>query len=180
MDHLVIVSHDHAPVIVLHPWFNVDVQTWVEDVRVMPPHDAAPGAFLAGVLDEFAPRDATIATGKMLWAQTLLALQHAAPTARFITADNTMMDRMRSIKDAGELELMQRAATIADVALARDDHAYACRHDRAGRGDRGRVSDSARRRRRPVVPAGIIAVGNGSDPRRHIFTRNTDLALEPE
>ena len=52
----VIVSHDHAPVIVLHPWFNVDVQTWVEDVRVMPPHDAAPGAFLAGVLGEFALR----------------------------------------------------------------------------------------------------------------------------
>jgi Xaa-Pro aminopeptidase len=175
----VIVSHDHAPVIVLHPWFNVDVQTWVEDVRVMPPHDAAPDAFLAGVLGEFAPRDATIATGKMLWAQTLLALQHAAPTARFITADNTMMDRMRSIKDAGELELMQRAATVADVALAET-----ITRMRVGMTERDVAIEVEYQIRLaggdgPSFPAGIIAVGNGSDPRRHIFTRNTDLALEP-
>jgi Xaa-Pro aminopeptidase len=31
----------------------------------------------------------------------------------------------------------------------------------------------------PSFPAGIIAVGNRSDPARHIFTRNTDLVLSP-
>ena len=30
-----IVSREHDPVILLHPWFNVDVDTWVSDVRIM-------------------------------------------------------------------------------------------------------------------------------------------------
>ncbi len=143
------------------------------------PQDSAPGPFLAGILAEFAPRNATIATGKMLWGQTLLALQQAAPTARFITAGNSMMDRMRSIKDAGELELMQRAATVADIALAET-----IKRMRVGMTERDVAIEVEYQIRLaggdgPSFPAGIIAVGNGSDPRRHIFTRNTDLALEP-
>jgi Xaa-Pro aminopeptidase len=173
-----IVSHDHNPVLVLHPWFDVDVDTWVEDVRVMP-DDADPQAFLAGVLAEFAPEQKTIASGKMLWGQTLLALQRAAPNARFITADNTMMDRLRAIKDADELALLQRAATIADDALA-----ATIRRMRPGMTERDVAVEVEYQIRLaggegPSFPAGIIAVGNGSDPRRHIFTRNTDIALEP-
>src|SRR5215218_4157395 len=91
----VIVSHDHDPVIVLHPWFNVDVQTWVPDVRVMAPTETNPNACLASILREFDPGTKSIAVGKLLWAETLLALEEAAPTARFIPATNTMMDRMR-------------------------------------------------------------------------------------
>jgi Xaa-Pro aminopeptidase len=175
----VIVSHDHDPVIVLHPWFDVDIETWVEDVRVMPADFADPDAFLAGVLSEFAPQEKTIATGKMLWGQTLLALQQAAPTARFITADNTMMDRMRAIKDADELALLQRAATIADVALAET-----IARMRPGMTERDVAIEVEYQIRLAggdgsSFPAGIIAVGNGSDPRRHIFTRNTDLMLDP-
>jgi Xaa-Pro dipeptidase len=174
-----IVSHDHDPVIVLHPWFTVDVETWVEDVRVMPPGEPDPNAFLADVLAEFSPEGKTVATGKMIWGQTLLALQQAAPDARFIAADNTMMDRMRAIKDADELALLQRAATIADVALAETigrmrpgmterDVAIEVEYQIRLAGGEG-----------PSFPAGIIAVGNDSDPLRHIFTRNTDIALEP-
>lgn len=175
----VIVGHDHDPVIILHPWFNVDVETWVEDVRVMPPGDTDPNVFLAAVLAEFAPGGMTIATGKMLWGQTLLALQQAAPDARFIAADNTMMDRMRAIKDAAELALLQRAATIADVALAET-----IARMRPGMTERDVAIEVEYQIRLaggegPSFPAGIIAVGNGSDPRRHIFTRNTDVKLEP-
>lgn len=174
-----IVGHDHDPVIILHPWFNVDVETWVEDVRVMPPGDTDPNVFLAAVLAEFAPGGMTIATGKMLWGQTLLALQQAAPDARFIAADNTMMDRMRAIKDAAELALLQRAATIADVALAET-----VARMRPGMTERDVAIEVEYQIRLaggegPSFPAGIIAVGNGSDPRRHIFTRNTDVKLEP-
>lgn len=175
----VLVGHDHDPVIILHPWFDVDVETWVEDVRVMPSGAPDPNAFLAGVLAEFAPGGKTIATGKMLWGQTLLALQQAAPDARFIAADNTMMDHMRAIKDADELTLLQRAATIADVALAET-----VARMRPGMTERDVAVEVEYQIRLaggegPSFPAGIIAVGNGSDPRRHIFTRNTDVKLEP-
>lgn len=174
-----IVSLDHDPVIVLHPWFNVDVHTWVEDIRVMAPKELDPDGFLAGVLKEFAPEGKTIATSKMLWGQTLLALQKGAPTAKFITADNTMMDKMRAVKDEDELALMQRVADITDTALAetikrmkfgmteRDVHLEVEYQIRLAGGDG------------PSFTAGIISVGNGSDPKRHIFTRNTDLKLMP-
>ena len=174
-----IVSQDRDPVIVLHPWFNVDVNTWVEDVRVLAPGEPDPDRYLAKVLAEFAPAGKTIATSKMLWGQTMLALQAGAPDARFITADNTMMDRMRSIKDADELEAMQAVATITDTALAET-----IKRMRMGMTERD-VSLEVEYQIRlaggdgPSFAAGIISVGNGSDLNRHIFTRNTDLVLEP-
>jgi Xaa-Pro aminopeptidase len=177
----VIVSQDHDPVILLHPWFNVDVDTWVPDVRVMPAEvdEAGPNRFLATVLQEFDPAGKTVAVGKMAWASTLLALEEAAPDATFIQATNAMMDEMRSIKDEHELALMQRAAEITDVALAETikrmkpgiterDVAIEVEYQIRVAGGDG-----------PSFPAGIISVGNGSDPGRHIFTRNTGLVLEP-
>ena len=174
-----IVSQDHDPVIVLHPWFNVDVHTWIPDVRVMERKEANPNAYLATVLAEFDPAGKTIATSKLLWGQTLLAYQEAAPTARFISAGDTMMDKMREVKDEEEIKLMQEVATITDVALAET-----IKRMRVGMTERD-VSLEVEYQIRlaggdgPSFTAGIISVGNGSDPNRHIFTRNTDFVLNP-
>ena len=174
-----IVSQDHAPVIVLHPYFNVDVETSIEDVRVMPMGEEDPDGYLAGVLREFAPEGKTIATSKLLWGQTLLALQAAAPTARIIPATDTMMDTMRAVKDEEELALMQEVATITDTALAET-----IKRMRVGMTERDVAIEVEYQIRLaggdgPSFPAGIISVGNGSDPNRHIFTRNTDFVLNP-
>lgn len=174
-----IVGREHDPVVVLHPWFNVDVQTWVADVRVMPEGEPHPNAFLAGVLREFDPAGRTVAVGKMLLGQTLLALQAAAPTARFVPATNTMMDRMRVIKDEAEITLMQRAAEITDAALAATIAAM-----KPGITERDVAIEVEYQIRRaggdgPSFTPGIICVGNGSDPDRHIFTRNTETVLAP-
>jgi Xaa-Pro aminopeptidase len=173
-----IVGQEHDPVILLHPTLAVNVETWVDDVRVMP-EDADPGRWLADALAEFAPAGKTIAAGKMLWAETLLALQQAAATARFIPATNAMMDRMRAVKDEDELALMARAAEIADVALAET-----LKRMRPGMTERDVAVEVEHQIRLaggdgPSFAAGIIAVGNGSDPKRHIFTRNTNLRLDP-
>ncbi len=173
-----IVSQDHDPVIVLHPWFNVDVETWIEDVRVMEPKATDPNAYLASILAEFDPGGKTIATSKLLWGQTMLAYQEAAPTARFITAGDTMMDKMREIKDEEEIAIMQEVATITDIALAET-----IKKMRVGMTERD-VSLEVEYQIRlaggdgPSFTAGIISVGNGSDPNRHIFTRNTDFVLD--
>jgi Xaa-Pro aminopeptidase len=174
-----IVGQEHDPVILLHPTFAVGVETWVDDVRVKPEDESDPQRWLAAALAEFAPAGKTIAAGKMLWAETLLALQQAAPTARFIPATNAMMDRLRAVKDEHELALMARAAEIADVSLAET-----LKRMRPGMTERD-VSVEVEYQIRlaggdgPSFAAGIIAVGNGSDSERHIFTRNTDLRLEP-
>jgi len=174
-----IVSQDHDPVIVLHPWFNVDVHTWVKDVRVMERKEPNPNEFLAKILAEFNPAGKTIATSKLLWGQTMLAFQEAAPTARFIAAGDTMMDKMREVKDDEEIALMQEVATITDVALAET-----IKRMRVGMTERD-VSLEVEYQIRlaggdgPSFTAGIISVGNGSNPNRHIFTRNTDFVLDP-
>lgn len=174
-----IVSQDHDPVVVLHPSFNVDVRTWILDVRVMDRKEANPNAYLASVLSEFNPAGKTIATSRLLWGQSLLALQEAVPTARFLSASATMMDRMREVKDYEEIALMQEVATITDVALAET-----IKRMQIGMTERD-VSVEVEYQIRlaggdgPSFSAGIISVGNGSDPNRHIFTRNTDSVLNP-
>lgn len=175
----VVVSQDRDPVLVLHPWFDVDVETWVSDVRVMPAGTADPDAFLAGVLREFDPGAKTVAVAKMLWGQTLLALQAAAPAARFLPATNTMMDRMRAIKDDEEIALMQRAAEITDQALAATLAVM-----RPGMTEREVAFEVEYQIKRhggdgPSFTPGIICVSNASDPARHIMTRNTETVLAP-
>jgi len=174
-----IVSHDHDPVIVLHPHFNVDVETWVPDVRVMAHGEQDPDGYLAKVLAEFAPDGKTIATSKLLWGQTLLTVQKAAPSARFISTTDTMMDKMRVVKDEEELVLMEEVARITDVSMAET-----IKRMRVGMTERDVAIEVEYQIRLaggdgPSFNAGIISVGNGSDPNRHIFTRNTDFVLNP-
>ncbi|MCB0158063.1 MAG: aminopeptidase P family N-terminal domain-containing protein, partial [Caldilineaceae bacterium] len=86
-----LISLDRDPVLVLQQSFaiNVEQETWIEDIRVLPAGQD-PDAFLAKVLADFAADGKTIAVSKMLWGQTLLSLQAGAPGARFIPAGDDM------------------------------------------------------------------------------------------
>lgn len=173
-----LVPREGEPLLLLHPYFaiNIQAQTWIGDIRVLPDGED-PDHWLAGVLAEFKPAGKTIASGKMLWGQSLLSLQAATPGARYITATNAMMDRVRAVKDADELALMQRAAEITDAAMGDTFKAL-----KVGMSERDVAVEVDYQLRRhggdgPSFYPGIICVGNGSDPARHIFTRNTDMKL---
>lgn len=175
-----LVSLDRDPVLVLQQSFTVgiDEQTWIQDRRVLPA-DADPDAFLAQVLADFDPAGKTIAVSKMLWGQTLLALQAGAPGARFIPATNSMMDQVRTIKDPDEIALMERAAEITDQALE-----ATIRQMTIGMTENDVATEVLYQIKRhggdgDSFYPGIICVGNGSDPDRHIFTRNTTMRLDP-
>jgi len=171
-----LVSRERDPVLLFQRSFAADVPTWIADVRVLG-DDEDPQQFLANALASFEPEGRTIAVSKMLWGQTLLALQRAAPGASFVPATNEMMDRLRSVKDAQELELMQRAAAITDRALE-----ATVRELRMGMTEREVANEVVHQIRRcggdgfSFYP-GIICVGNGSDPTRQIMTRNTEMEL---
>lgn len=172
------VRREGAPTLVLQKAFAVNIrqQTWVEDIRIMP-DDVDPDEYLGNVARDVAPRAATIALGKMVWAQTALSLQAAFPKGRLIAATNSFMDRIRTIKDPDEIDLMTRAAVITDLALA-DTVARM----KIGMTERDVAIELDYQMRRhggdgPSFYPGIICVGNGSDPQRHIFTRNTDMVL---
>jgi len=177
---VMLVPREGEPVLLLHPYFTVNIkeQTWIGDIRVLPAGEDA-DAWLARMLAAFHPAGKTIAVAKMLWGQSLLSLQFATPGARYIPATNAMLDRVRAIKDAGELALMQRAAEITDAAMADTFKAL-----KVGMSERDVAVEVDYQLRRhggdgPSFYPGIICVGNGSDPARHIFTRNTELKLVP-
>ena len=175
-----LVPREGEPVLLLHPNFavNINAQTWITDIRTLPAGEE-PDRWLTRMLAEFKPAGKTIAIGKMLWGQSLLALQAATPGARYIAAGNAMMDRVRMVKDADELALMQRAAEITDAAMGDTFKAL-----KIGMTERDVAIEVDYQLRRhggdgPSFYPGIICVGNGSDPGRHIFTRNTDTKLLP-
>jgi Xaa-Pro dipeptidase len=177
---VMLVSSVGEPVLLLHPYFTVNIkqQTWIGDIRVLPDGED-PDRWLARMLAQYQPAGKTIATGKMLWGQSLLSLQAATPGARYIPATNAMLDRVRAVKDADELALMQRAAEITDAAMA--DTLKALKVGMSERDVAVEVDYQLRRHGGdgPSFYPGIICVGNGSDPARHLFTRNTDMKLDP-
>jgi Xaa-Pro dipeptidase len=177
----VLFGLDQDPVLVFQKDFFVeyDEETiWIKDARVLP-DDKDPNAFIAEILAEFKPEGKTIGFNKMLWGQTLLSLQAAAPGAKFVPAGDEMMDRVRSIKDEGELELMARASEITDQVLE-----AVIRVMKPGMVERDIATEVVYQIRLhggddySFYP-GIICVGNGSDSKRSIMTRNTGMILDP-
>ena len=111
----VILGIDQDPVLVLQEDFarpNFLNQTWIKEVREMPPDYDDPEGFLASALAEFNPQNKRIGVSKTCWGQTLLALQAAAPSAAFISTTDEMMDAVRVVKDEQELVWMKQAAEI--------------------------------------------------------------------
>jgi Xaa-Pro aminopeptidase len=153
-------------------------QTWVEDIRVMG-REKDPVSFFEKVVAEFAPGGKTIAVGKTVWSQSLLALREAAPGARFIPATSAMMDKVREVKDEEELRLMRKAAEITEATLA-----ATISNMRSGMTERDVAVEVEFQIKRAGGDGysfypGIICVGLGSDPERSIMTRNTDMVLRP-
>lgn len=176
----VIVPVDREPVLVLHQFFAIELPAdlWIEDVRILKA-GSDPEAFFAEVIKDLNLDGKTIAVDKMLWAQSLLALQSSAPSARYLPATDDYTDAIRVVKDDHEIALMEEAARITDLALASTVAVM-----KPGMTERDVAIEVDYQIRKhggdgPSFYPGIIVVGNGSNPDRHIFTRNTPQVLEP-
>jgi Xaa-Pro aminopeptidase len=62
-------------------------------------------------------RAATLGVSDRAWAHSLLALQVAIPSARWVTA-STVTSPLRAVKDAEEIEALRRAGAAADRVAA--------------------------------------------------------------
>ncbi|MDP2662353.1 MAG: Xaa-Pro peptidase family protein [Dehalococcoidia bacterium] len=85
---------------------DFDIRPWAE------PQD--PSAMLREILDHGEGR--TLAVSSQLWAIQLLQLQGAFPGARFVPGSQ-LLDSLRIIKDAEELELMAAVSAMGDGAF---------------------------------------------------------------
>ena len=86
-----------------------------------------PVAIVAGLVGS----SSRIAIGDHTWSRFLLALQAATPDVRFEPA-SPLTARLRSCKDAAEIEWLRRAAQAADrVVAVLDDETFSGRSERA-------------------------------------------------
>ncbi len=175
-----LISLDRDPVLILTRGFAVKVQdrTWINDIRILP-NDVQPDEFLAGIVRELGISTQTIGLGKSVWSQTALSLQAAAPEATFVPVTNAFTDKIREVKDADEIALMERASAITDAAME-----AIVRQMRVGMTERELAIEVDYQLRlhggdKPSFYPGIICVGNGSDPLRDINECNLDLTLDP-
>lgn len=177
-----LVSLDKDPVLILQESMAVIAtesvaQTWLQDVRILS-RGQDPEPFFKQVVAQFTPEGKTMAVGKTVWSQSLLALCEAAPGAQFIPATSPMMDKVREVKDKEALRLMRKAAEITDAALA-----ATISNMHSGMTERDVAIEVEYRIKRAGGDGcsfypGIICVGQGSDPERKIMTRNTDMVLQ--
>lgn len=78
--------------------------------------DVGPSAALATALQRTGTAAATVAVDPEMRAAHLLLLQHALPSAAAVDATG-VIGPLREVKDAVELEALQRAADVADTAM---------------------------------------------------------------
>ena len=62
-------------------------------------------------------RTARVAVGARAWAETVLELRRALPDAELLEG-STLVNELRRVKSAAELELMARGCTLAREAMA--------------------------------------------------------------
>jgi len=99
---------------------HVADKPWLKDVLYVPEHED-PHAFLAALPRRFGLGGGlggfTLAVGNRMWAETVFGLQRAFPGLRVVPAGD-LVSLSRMVKAPAELELMRRAASIADQAFA--------------------------------------------------------------
>jgi Xaa-Pro aminopeptidase len=113
-----VVPLESDPVLVFRrSWMGEFSGAMPIEIRVAP-DDEDPDAFLASTVQSLGLDGKRIGVPKTIWGQTLLSLQSALPEARFVALSDVVVDRIRSIKDAGEIALLEQAALITDEAFA--------------------------------------------------------------
>jgi Xaa-Pro dipeptidase len=113
---LVLPLEGEATLILRPSWLREYESGMPFEVMAMP-DGAEPDAFLAESVAKLGLDGKTIGVPKMLWSETLLSLQRALPTARFVPLGDRTVDKVREVKDADEIEALEACARITDAAF---------------------------------------------------------------
>jgi Xaa-Pro aminopeptidase len=109
---------DGTPTLILRPSWLREYESGVPFEVMAMPDDAEPDAFMAESAGRLGLDGKTIGIPKTVWGQSVLSLHAALPNARFEAMSDRMVDRIRSIKDADEIALLEEAARITDAAFS--------------------------------------------------------------
>jgi len=112
-----IVPQSGDPLFIVPELYQEQVRSfsWVEDLTAWK-DDEDPKALLSNTMWRILKRQATIAVDTRMWSRFLIMLLAAAPDARYEDAGSVMYE-LRIRKSSHEIELMDKAAEIADAAF---------------------------------------------------------------
>jgi len=105
-----------AVLVLAERWSGRVDQTWIGNLRIVDGH-ADGGALAADVLGGFGGKTAAIAAGPRVASSVDDELKRSAGAAE-LRAAGPLLDRLRMIKDAEEVERLRAAADLAGRALA--------------------------------------------------------------
>ena len=112
----VFVPRSGPPVLTLAgKWADCAGQTWITDVRICERQAQYPSV-VAAVLADLGLKEAKAATGRRVARSVARELKSAACGAELQSAAG-LMDRLRMIKDPGEIERLREAARLTGMVL---------------------------------------------------------------
>lgn len=113
-----VVPAEGEPVLILRPsWLREYAEGMPFEVRALE-GDEDPDVFMARQLQSLGLDGKRIGAPKTVWGQTILAIQRALPKATLVAMDDRLIDRIRTIKDADEIALLEEAGRITDETFA--------------------------------------------------------------
>jgi len=90
-------------------------QTWIGDVRILE-KGRSYGELVEEVVSDLALKGGRIGLGDHVWGSTTVEVVRAVKDAEFHSAE-ALMDHLRMIKDAGEIQRLRRVAELTDKAM---------------------------------------------------------------
>jgi len=106
-----------TPTLILRPSWLREYESGMPFEVLAMPDGADPDTFLAESVSRMGLDGKTIGVPKMLWSETLLSLQQALPTARFLPLGDRVVDKIREVKDADEIAALEACARVTDAAF---------------------------------------------------------------
>ena len=113
-----VVPVEDEPVLILRPsWLREYTEGTPFAVRALEGDEDA-DAFFASQLHSLGLDGKRIGLPKTVWGQTVVSMRNALPNATLVAMDDRTVDRIRTIKDADEIALLEEVARITDETFA--------------------------------------------------------------
>jgi len=112
----VLVPRKGEPIVTIgEEWSKQASQGWVKDVRVLGEKDSFE-KLIRKVLSDLNVKSGKVGIGDHVWGSTVAELEKALKDPLFLKAEH-LLDNVRMIKDAGEIERLRKVATLTDKAV---------------------------------------------------------------
>jgi Xaa-Pro dipeptidase len=112
----VFVSREGEPIVTVgEEWSKTASQGWIKDVRTLGEKDSFEN-FTKKTLSDLNVKVGRVGIGDHVWGSTITELNKAMKNPVFLKTEH-LLDKIRMIKDPGEIERLRKVATLTDKTV---------------------------------------------------------------